>query len=87
MSSVETGQMSAVETGQMSAAETGQMSSAETRQMYSIQTGQRPVAIVDICLVSAADRALVPEQIHACSQHTLLKSENPQLSQCHNVKL
>ena len=55
MSSVETRQMSAVETGQMSAAETGQMSSAETRQMYSIKTGQRPVAIVDICLVSAAD--------------------------------
>ena len=24
----------------------------ETRQMYSIKTGQRPVAIVDICLVS-----------------------------------
>ena len=45
MSSVETGQMSAVETGQMSAAETGQI------QMYSIKTGQRPVAIVDMCLV------------------------------------
>ena len=44
--------MSAVETGQMSAAETGQMSAVETRQMYSIKTGQRPVAIVDICLVS-----------------------------------
>ena len=55
MSSVETGQMSAVETGQMSAAETGQMSAVETRQMYSIKTGQRPVAIVDICLVSTAD--------------------------------
>ena len=41
-----------VETGQMSAAETGQMSAVETRQMYSIETGQRPVAIVDICLVS-----------------------------------
>ena len=27
----------------------------ETRQMYSIKTGQRPVAIVDICLVSTAD--------------------------------
>ena len=52
MFSVETGQMSAVETGQMSAAETGQMSAVETRQMYSIKTGQRPVAIVDICLVS-----------------------------------
>ena len=52
MSSAETGQMSAVETGQMSAAETGQMSAVETRQMYSIKTGQRPVAIVDICLVS-----------------------------------
>ena len=52
MSSVETGQMSAVETGQMSAAETGQMSAVETRQMYSIETGQRPVATVDICLVS-----------------------------------
>ena len=37
----------------MSAAETG--SDVETRQMYSIQTGQRPVAIVDICLVSTAD--------------------------------
>ena len=44
--------MSAVETGQMSAAETRQMSAVETRQMYSIKTGQRPVAIVDICLVS-----------------------------------
>ena len=53
MSSVETGQMSAVKTGQMSAAETGQMSAAETRQMYSIETGQRPVATVDICLVSS----------------------------------
>ena len=52
MSSVETGQMSAVETGQMSAAETGQMSAVETRKMYSIETGQRPVATVDICLVS-----------------------------------
>ena len=38
----------------MSAVETGQMSAAETRQMYSIKAGQRPVAIVDICLVSAA---------------------------------
>ena len=47
--------MSAVEIGQMSAAETGQMSAVETRQMYSIKTGQRPVAIVDICLVSTAD--------------------------------
>ena len=44
--------MSAVKTRQMSAAETGQMSAVETRQMYSIKTGQRPVAIVDICLVS-----------------------------------
>ena len=49
---VETGQMSAVETGQMSAAETGQMSAVGTRQMYSTKSGQRPVAIVDICLVS-----------------------------------
>ena len=49
---VETGQMAVVEIGQMSAAETGQMSAVETRQMYSIKTGQRPVAIVDICLVS-----------------------------------
>ena len=49
---VETGQMSFAETGQMSAVETGQMSAVETRQMYSIKTGQRPVAIVDICLVS-----------------------------------
>ena len=39
----------------MSAVETGQMSAVETRQMYSIKTGQRPVAIVDIGLVSAAD--------------------------------
>ena len=31
------------------------MSAVETRQMYSIKTGQRPVAIVDICLVSTAD--------------------------------
>ena len=31
------------------------MSAAETRQMYSSKTGQRPVAIVDICLASAAD--------------------------------
>ena len=52
MSSVETGQMSAVETGQTSAAETGPMSAVETRQMCSIKTGRRPVAIVDICLVS-----------------------------------
>ena len=52
MSAVGTGQMSAAEAGQMSAAETGQMSAVETRQMYSIKTGQRPVAIVDICLVS-----------------------------------
>ena len=44
--------MSAVETGRMSAAETEQMSAVETRQMYIIQTGQRPVAIVDICLIS-----------------------------------
>ena len=44
--------MSAVETGQVSAAETGQMSAVATRQMYSIKTGQRPVAIVDIRLVS-----------------------------------
>ena len=44
--------MSAVETGEMSAAETGQMSAVETRLMYSIETGQRPVATVDICLVS-----------------------------------
>ena len=48
----ETGQMPAFETGQVSAAETGQMSAVETRQMYSIETGQRPVATVDICLVS-----------------------------------
>ena len=52
MSAVETGQMSAAETGQMPAAETGKMSAVETRQMYSIKTGQRPVATVDICLVS-----------------------------------
>ena len=51
MSAVETGQVSAAETGQMSAAETGQMSAVETRQMYSIKTGQRPVAVVDMCLV------------------------------------
>ena len=51
----ETGQMSAVETGQMSAAVTGEMSAVEARHVYSIQTGQRPVAIVDICLVSTAD--------------------------------
>ena len=31
------------------------MSVVETRQMYSIKTGQRPVAIVDICLDSLAD--------------------------------
>ena len=76
MSSVETGQMSAVETGQMSAAETGQMSVVETRQMYSIKTGQRPVAIVDICLVStctskdrkAQQRSLVYFKIQAGSK-------------------
>ena len=39
----------------MSAAETGQMSTVEKRQMYGIKTGQRPVAIVYICLVSTAD--------------------------------
>ena len=31
------------------------MSAVATRQIYSIKTGQRPVAIVDICLVSTAD--------------------------------
>ena len=46
LSSVETGQI------QMSAAETGQMSAVEKREMYSSKTGQRPVAIVEICLVS-----------------------------------
>ena len=54
-SAAETGQMSSVEIGQMSAIEPGQigqMSAVETRQMYSIKTGQRPVAIVDVCLVS-----------------------------------
>ena len=49
---VETGQMSSVEAGQMSHAETRQMSAVEARQLYIIKTGQRPVAIVDICLVS-----------------------------------
>ena len=52
MSAAETGQISAVGTGQMSAAETGQMSAVETKQMYSIEAMQRPVATVDICLVS-----------------------------------
>ena len=47
--------MSAVETAQMPAVETRQMSSAETTQLYSIERGQRPVAIVEICLVSTAD--------------------------------
>ena len=50
--------MSSVEQGNVSAVETGQMSAAETRQMYSIKTRQRPVAIVDICLVSAQDKHL-----------------------------
>ena len=71
MSSAVTGQMSAVATGQMSAAETGQMSAAETRQMYSIKTGQRPVAIVDICLVSTAQQqtsVLSQQQTSALSQ-------------------
>ena len=36
------------------------MSAVETRQMCSIKTGQRPVAIVDICLVSTADICLAP---------------------------
>ena len=31
------------------------MSAVETGQMYSIKTGQRPVAIVEICLVSTAN--------------------------------
>ena len=39
----------------MSAVETGQMSDVEARQMHSIKIGRRPVAIVDICLVSTAD--------------------------------
>ena len=52
MSSVETGRMCAVGTGQISFAETGQVSAVGTRQMYSIETGQRPVATVDICLVT-----------------------------------
>ena len=43
-----------VETGQMSSAETGQMPAVETTQMSSIKAGQRPVAIVDICLDSTA---------------------------------
>ena len=44
--------MSPVATGHMSFVKTGEKSAAETRQMYSIETGQRPVATVDICLVS-----------------------------------
>ena len=35
------------------------MSAAETRQMLNSETGQRPVAPVDICLVSAEDIGLV----------------------------
>ena len=52
-----TGQMSVLATEEMSVVETGQnlMSAVETRQRYTLKTGQRPVAIVDICLVSTAD--------------------------------
>ena len=49
---VETREMSVLAAEEMSGVETGQMSAVETRQMYSIETGQRPVATVDICLVS-----------------------------------
>ena len=41
-----------VETGQMLTAEAEQMAAVKTWQMCSIETGQRPVAMVDICLVS-----------------------------------
>ena len=69
MSAVETGQMSSVVTGQMPAVETGQMSAAGTRQMCSIETGQSPVAIVDICPVSAADiKAWTAEAATAADQ-------------------
>ena len=61
MFAVETGQMSAGETGQMPAAETGQMSAVETRKIYSIETGQRPVATVDIWLVSTCTSKEGPE--------------------------
>ena len=70
--------MSAVETGQMSAAETGQMSAVETRQMYSIKTGQRPVAIVDICLVSTCtskDRKAHQRLLVNCSMQDGTKRE------------
>ena len=63
MSSDDIGQTSAVETGQTSAAETGKVSAADTREMYSIQTGQRPVAIVDLCFVSAEGVCPVSEAV------------------------
>ena len=66
MSAVWTGQLSSVETRHMSALEAGQMSAAETRQMCSIKTGQSPVAIVDICFVSAA--VLFQQQTSVLSQ-------------------
>ena len=44
----------------MSAFETGQMSIVETSQMYSIKTGQGPVAMVCICLASAAGVDVCP---------------------------
>ena len=89
MSSVETGQMSAVETGQMSAAETGQMSAVETRQMYSIKTGQRPVGIVDICLVSTADICISndhsPSAFRINNQHIMEAATAADLTQASEI--
>ena len=70
--------MSAVETGQMSSAETGQISAVETRQMYSIRTGQRPVANLDICLVSTCtseDRKAHKRLLSNCSMQDGTKRE------------
>ena len=61
MYSVEAGKMSAVDTEQMSAAETGQMSAVETRE-----TGQRPVATVDISVLSQPVLARTGKLIDVC---------------------
>ena len=58
----------------MSSVETGQMSAVETGQMSAAETGQMSsVARTDICLVS----------VH----NVELKSQKPQLWQCHNVQV
>ena len=75
MSSVETGQMSSVETGQMSAVETGQMSAVETRHMSSV--ARTDISVVSTHNVEVSEVPTVP----------MLKSQESQLWQCHNVQV